>query len=171
MAGFRNGRKRDKLFLLPRATNHFTPQNIMNKQVSPRLIFCLILVCLSPLVARESDNNRILKNTVPAQPSGEISDNPPVFTGTDLDRLVRKAAARKQLTYGDDGKFRSRKSSIMRRMASVTQGQHYDVDANRMLSGLSLIAGLYRESEHTDCAGFSIPAWRCDRSGVKSIAA
>ena len=118
----------------------------MNKQVPPRLIFCLILGCLSPLVARESDNNRISKNTVPAQPAGEVSDNPPVFTETDLDRMVRKAAARKQLTNEDDGTFRSRKSSIMRRMASVTQGQHYEVDASRMLNGLSHIAGLYRES-------------------------
>ena len=113
----------------------------MNKQVSPRLIFCLILGCMSPLVARESDNNRISKNTVPAQPAGEVLDNPQVSTETE-----RKAAVRNQLTTGDDGTFRSRKSSIMRRMASVTQGQHYHVDKKRMLNGLSLVAGLYRES-------------------------
>jgi hypothetical protein len=113
----------------------------MNKEVSSRLIVCLILGCLSPLAARESDNNRISKNTVPVQPAGEVSDKPQVSTETE-----RKASVRKQLTTGDNGAFRSRKSSIMRRMASVTQGQHYEVDANRMLKGLSLVAGLYRES-------------------------
>jgi hypothetical protein len=118
----------------------------MKKQVSPRLIVCLILSCLSPLVARESNNNRISKNTVPTKPVGEVSDCPPVYTEEDLDRLVREAAARKQLTTEDDGKFRSRKSSIMRRMASVTQGQPYHVDANAMCNGLSLVAGLYREA-------------------------
>lgn len=118
----------------------------MNKQVSPRLIVCLILSCLSPLVARESDNNRLSKNTIRAKSAGEISESPPVFTAKDLDRLEQTAAARKQLTTGEDNTFRSRKSSIMRRMASVTRGQHYHMDANRMLNGLTLVAGLYRES-------------------------
>jgi hypothetical protein len=115
----------------------------MNQQVSPRLVVCLLLGCLSPLVARESDNNRILKTTVSAKPVGEVSEKPPIFTEKDL---AHKAAARQQMTTGDDGTFRSRKSSIMRRMASATQGQHYHVDENRMLKGLSLVAGLYRES-------------------------
>jgi hypothetical protein len=118
----------------------------MNQQVSPRLVVCLLLGCLSPLVARESDNNRILKTTVPAKPIGEVSEKPPIFTEKDLESLEHKAAARHQLTTEDDGTFRSRKSSIMRRMASATHNQRYEVHANSMHNGLALVAGLYRES-------------------------
>jgi len=111
--------------------------------VSLRLVVCLILGCLSPLVARESDNNRNLKTTVSAKPAGEVSEKPPIFAEKDLER---KAAALPQLTTGDDGTFRSRKSSIMRRMASATHNQRYEVHANSMHNGLALVAGLYRES-------------------------
>jgi hypothetical protein len=118
----------------------------MNQQVSPRLVVCLILGCLSPLVARESDNHRILKTTMPAKAAGEASEKPPIFTVKDLDRLEHKAATRQQMTTGDDGTFRSRKSSIMRRMASATDNPRYEVHANSMHNGLALVAGLYRES-------------------------
>jgi hypothetical protein len=50
------------------------------------------------------------------------------------------------MTTGDDGTFRSRKSSIMRRMASATDNPRYEVHANSMHNGLALVAGLYRES-------------------------
>jgi hypothetical protein len=118
----------------------------MNKQVSPRLVVCLILGCLSPLAARESDNNRNLSSTVASKPAGEVSDKPPILSEKDLDRLERKAATRQKVLPDDDGKFRSRKSSIMRRMASATQGQRYEVDANSMQNGLSHVACLYRET-------------------------
>lgn len=139
----------------------------MNNPVSPHLVACLILGSISPLAAQNLSSIRILQEkrariaesaTLPGsydvpplqRVRGEVSDKPPIFTEQDLPSLQTKIKTARSV-HNADGFDVLGKPTPQRRMVAAARGQqHYEVAADSLQNGLSLVASLYREIGRTE---------------------
>lgn len=147
----------------------------MKNLVSPHSVACLILGLIAPLSAQNLASTQIpFENTrsaaataipgsyeVPAveKVHGEVSDEPAIFTDQDARTLSEKpASARHSRESTADDVLR--KPSPYRKMAASKRGQHYEVVADSLQTGLALVSALYREAgkseESADCPAIAL---------------
>jgi hypothetical protein len=134
----------------------------MNNPVSPHLVACLILGCVSPLAAQNSGSSRniqekrerISESATPhvslerpghREVRGEVSGKPPIYTAKDFPSRETKNRTARSI-HKADGFDVLGEPTPQRRMVSASRGQqHYEVAANSLQNGLSLVASLYRD--------------------------
>jgi hypothetical protein len=127
----------------------------------------LILGSISPLAAQNLSSTRILQEkrariaetaTLPdsydvpphQRVRGEVSEKPPIFTEQDLPTLETKLKTARSV-HRADGFDVLGKPTPQRRMVAATRGQQrYEVAADSLQNGLSLVASLYREIGRTE---------------------
>jgi hypothetical protein len=127
----------------------------------------LILGSISPLAAQNLSSIRILQEkrarisetaTLPGsydvpplqRVRGEVSEKPPIFTEQDLPTLETKPKTARSI-HRADGFDVLGNPTTQRRMVAATHGrQRYEVAADSLQSGLSLVSSLYREIGKTE---------------------
>jgi len=172
------------------------PPTTMKRHMSPHVVACLILGCMTPLHAQDLTDNphseksgqRPMKALRVPQTStqaahyevppvervrGEVSEKPPVFVAQDAPSLKRKATVRRG-GGSRDALDVLRRPAPERRMASATRGQSYEVAADSMQNGLALVASLYRElgkpEAATDCGTIALSvAHRVNEEGSRLL--